>query len=211
MKSVDVIDDPAAAEASLDPIRTRLLAELTAPRSATMLAAAIGLPRQQVNYHLKTLERHGLVELVEERRKGNVNEKLFQTTAFAYVISPLALGRDRPGSRPGRRRMVGPLAACPGARLVQEVGQLITSATKAKQKLATFAVDTEITFATAADRAAFAAELTDTIARSSLNITVRTPPGGGGTGSSSPCIPASPRKPTRPSTGNDHGPPGRGG
>ena len=72
MKSVAVIDDPAAAEASLDPIRTRLLAELTEPRSATMLAATIGLPRQQVNYHLKTLERHGLVELVEERRKGTL-------------------------------------------------------------------------------------------------------------------------------------------
>ena len=40
-----------------------------------MLAAAIGLPRQKVNYHLRALERHGLVELVQERRKGNVTER----------------------------------------------------------------------------------------------------------------------------------------
>jgi DNA-binding transcriptional ArsR family regulator len=165
MKSVAVIDDPAAAEASLDPIRTRLLAELTEPRSATMLAATIGLPRQQVNYHLKTLERHGLAELVEERRKGNVNEKLFQATAFAYVISPLALGAIAPDPDRDIDEWSARWLLALGARLVQEVGQLIASATKAKQKLATFGVDTEVTFATAADRAAFAAELTETIAR----------------------------------------------
>ena len=65
-----MIDDAAAAEASLDPMRARLLAELAEPGSATMLAARVGLPRQKVNYHLRTLERHGLVELVEERAQG---------------------------------------------------------------------------------------------------------------------------------------------
>ena len=78
MIDVAVIDDPAAAEAALEPGRARLLAQLTEPRSAAMLAAAVGLPRQKVNYHLRTLERHGLVELVEERRKGNVTERLLQ-------------------------------------------------------------------------------------------------------------------------------------
>ena len=72
MLDIEVIEDPAAAEASLDPIRTRILQELVEPGSATQLAAKVGLPRQKVNYHLKALERHGLVELVEERRKGNV-------------------------------------------------------------------------------------------------------------------------------------------
>ena len=53
MFDVAVIEDPAAAEASLDPIRARLLAELAEPGSATMLAARVGLPRQKVNYHLR--------------------------------------------------------------------------------------------------------------------------------------------------------------
>jgi hypothetical protein len=44
-------------------------------------------------------------------------------------------------------------------RMVQEVGQLIGGAAAARQKLATFAIDGEITFRTAADRAAFAEEL----------------------------------------------------
>jgi hypothetical protein len=43
--------------------------------------------------------------------------------------------------------------------MVQEMGQLIAGAAAARQKLATFAIDGEITFRTAADRAAFAEEL----------------------------------------------------
>src|SRR6476661_4631613 len=75
MHDVTVIDDPAAAETSLDPIRARLLAELAEPGSASTLAARVGLTRQKANYHLRALERHGLVELVEERRKGNCTER----------------------------------------------------------------------------------------------------------------------------------------
>ena len=91
MLDVAVIEDPAAAEVSLDPMRARLLGELAEPASATMLASRVGLPRQKVNYHLRALERHGLVELVEERRKGNCTERVLQATAASYVISPAAL------------------------------------------------------------------------------------------------------------------------
>src|SRR6201987_3576805 len=88
---VTVLDAPAAAEASLDPIRARLLAELAEPGSASTLAARLGLTRQKANYHLRALERHGLVELVEERRKGNCTERVLRATAASYVISPAAL------------------------------------------------------------------------------------------------------------------------
>ena len=54
------------------------------------------MPRQQVNYHLRTLERHGLVELVSERRKGNMTERLMRATAASYVISPTALAAVQP-------------------------------------------------------------------------------------------------------------------
>ena len=96
MLDVAVIEEPAAAEASLDPIRARILAALAEPGSAAMLAARLGLPRQKVNYHLKELERHGLVELAEERRKGNVTERVYRATAASYVISPSALAAVSP-------------------------------------------------------------------------------------------------------------------
>ena len=66
MRDVAVIEDPAVAAAALDPIRSKLLAELATPGSAAGLAARVGLPRQKVNYHLRALEAKGLVE----RRRG---------------------------------------------------------------------------------------------------------------------------------------------
>src|SRR3954454_449618 len=96
MHGVAVIEDPAAAEASLDPIRARLLAALAEPASAATLGARVGLTRQKTNYHLRSLEAHGLIELVEERRKGNCTERILQATAAAYVISPSALSAVAP-------------------------------------------------------------------------------------------------------------------
>jgi DNA-binding transcriptional ArsR family regulator len=159
MEDVAVIEDPAAAEVSLDPIRSRLLAALTVPGSATMLAAQVGLPRQKVNYHLRTLEQHGLLELVEERRKGNVTERVMQATAASYVISPAALPAVAPDTARAPDRLSARWLLAVAARLVRDVGALITGGDRARQKVATFAIDGEVRFASAADRAAFAEEL----------------------------------------------------
>jgi len=164
MLDVAVIEDPAAAEVSLDPIRARLLAELAEPKSATMLAAMVGLPRQKVNYHLRTLEQHGLVELVEERRKGNVTERMMRATAASYVISPLALAAVQPDPDRVPDRLSARWLLALAARMVRETGVLITGAAKAGKRVATFALDTKIRFGSAADRAAFAEELTNAVA-----------------------------------------------
>jgi DNA-binding transcriptional ArsR family regulator len=160
MHDVAVIEDPAAAEASLDPIRARLLAELAEPGSASTLATrVVGLTRQKANYHLRSLERHGLVELVEERRKGNCTERVLQATAASYVISPTALSAVAPDpSREPDQRSARWLLAVAG-RLVREVGELITGAKVAGKPLATLGIDSEVRFASAKDRAAFAVEL----------------------------------------------------
>jgi DNA-binding transcriptional ArsR family regulator len=159
MIDVAVIDDPTAAEVSLDPVRARLLAALAEPGSASTLAGQVGLSRQKINYHLHALERHGLVELVEERRKGNCIERVMRATAASYVISPTALAAvaPDPGRSPDQLSARWLLALA--ARLVREVGDLITGATAARRRLATFGIDTEVRFASAADRAAFAEEL----------------------------------------------------
>ena len=159
MFEVAVIEDPAAAEVSLDPIRVRLLAALSEPGSATTLAGRVGLPRQKVNYHLRALEKHGLVELVEERRKGNVTERVLRATASSYVISPVAMAAVAPDPSRSADRLSARWLLALAARLVKDVGTLITGADKAKKRVATFAVEGEIRFASAADRAAFAEEL----------------------------------------------------
>jgi DNA-binding transcriptional ArsR family regulator len=159
MFEVAVIEDPAVAEVSLDPIRARLLAELAEPGSAATLAARIGLPRQKVNYHLRALEKHGLVELVEERRKGNMTERVLRATASSYVISPMALAAVAPDPARSPDRLSARWLLALAARLVKDVGSLISGADKAKKRVATFAIEGEVRFATAADRAAFAEDL----------------------------------------------------
>src|SRR4029078_6590960 len=92
MFDIQVIDDPAAATVALEPIRSRLLSELAVPASAATLATRVGLARQKVNYHLRALEAHGLVQLADERKWGGLTERLLVATAASYVVSPSAMG-----------------------------------------------------------------------------------------------------------------------
>jgi DNA-binding transcriptional ArsR family regulator len=163
MLEVAVIEDPGAAEISLDPVRTRLLAELAEPASATTLAARLGLPRQKVNYHLRTLEQHGLVELVAERRKGNVTERIVRATAARYVISPAALAAVAPDPVDSPDQLSARWLLAVAARVVTELGTLIGRAARSRKRLSTFTIDAEVRFASAAERAAFARELADTV------------------------------------------------
>ena len=160
IRDVEVIEDPAAAVVVLDPMRARLLAELREPASAGALASRVGISRQKVNYHLHALEAHGLLELAEVRKRGGINERVLRATAASYVISPGALAQT--GADPERsadRFSAGYLVAL-AARVVHEVGSLDRRADAAGKRLPTMAIDTEIGFRSADDRAAFADELT---------------------------------------------------
>jgi len=163
VQELSVIDDPAAAGVSLDPVRARLLAELAEPGSASSLASKVGLARQKINYHLRTLEQHGLIELVAERRKGNMTERVMRATAASYVISPAALGAVAPDPSRAPDRLSARWLIALAARTVREVGDLLTGARKAGKQLATFAIDGEVRFASAADRAAFTDELAQAV------------------------------------------------
>jgi DNA-binding transcriptional ArsR family regulator len=178
MLDVAVIEDTAAAEASLNPMRTRMLAELVDPQSATALAGKLHLPRQKVNYHLRELERFGLVELAEERRKGNMTERVMRATAASYVISPSALAAVQPDPARSPDRLSARWLLALAARLVRDVGELITGATRANKTLATFALDGELRFANAAARAAFAEELTASVAGLVSKYHAEAAPGG---------------------------------
>ncbi len=161
---VAVISDSSAAEVTLDPTRARLLAELRQPRSAVGLAARLGLTRQKINYHLRLLEQHGLVQLVEERRKGNCIERVMQASAAAYLISPGALDAVAPEPGQGGDRLSAQWLLALAGQLLRDVGELLTGAERAGQRLATFALDGQIRFASAADRAAFTEELATAVA-----------------------------------------------
>jgi len=164
VRDVDVIEDPGVAAVALDPVRARLLAELAAgPDSAAGLAARVDLPRQKVNYHLKALEAHGLVELADIRMHGGIAERLVRATAASYVVSPAAIAAD--GAQPDEvaDRMSARYLIALAGRIVREVGTLARRADATGRRFPTFTVDTEIRFRSAADRAAFADALTASV------------------------------------------------
>ena len=160
MQDVEVIEDPAAAAVALDPIRARLLAELAVPSSAGALALRVGIPRQKVNYHLKALEAYGLVTLTAERKRGGIIERVLQATAASYVISPAALAESGADPELTSDRLSADYLVALAGRVVSEVGSLARQAEAAGKRLPTMAIDTEIRFRSAEDRAAFADELT---------------------------------------------------
>ena len=162
MVGLEVIDDPAAATVALDPVRSRLLAELAEPASAAALAGRVGLARQKVNYHLRTLEAHGLVRVASKRRWGGLTERLLVATAASYVVSPGAMGPV--AADPGREndRLSATYLIALAARVIREMGRFLRLAQKTGKRLPTLSIDTEVRFRSAADRAAFTQELTDT-------------------------------------------------
>lgn len=178
MLDIHVIDDPAAATVALDPTRSRLLSELAAPASAAKLAARVGLTRQKVNYHLNALEAHGLVRLAEECRWGGLTERLLVATAASYVISPSALGPVATDPRRAIDRLSASYLIALGARVVREVSDLVRRATDTSKRLATLAVDTEVRFRSAVDRAAFSHELAEAIATLVAKYHDESAPGG---------------------------------
>ena len=116
-----------------------------------------------MNYHLRALEEHGLVELVAERRKGNMTERVLRATAASYVISPMALSPVAPDPARAPDRLSARWLLAVAAKLVRDVGALVSGADKAGKRVATFAIDGEVRFASARDRSAFVKELTSAV------------------------------------------------
>lgn len=163
MLEVEIIERPAAAIAALDPVRSRLLAELAAPASAATLASRLDVARQKINYHLRTLETHGLVHVADTRHWGGLTERLLVASASSYIVSPDALGAAATDpARSPDRLSAGYLVAL-AARVVREVSHLVRRSAEHRKRLATLSIDFEIRFKSAADRAAFSNELIQTV------------------------------------------------
>jgi predicted ArsR family transcriptional regulator len=178
MLDLRVIEDPAAATSALDPVRNRLLSELREPASAATLANRMGLPRQKVNYHLRTLESHGLVEVASKRQWGGLTERLLVASASSYVVSPSALGPVAVDPAREMNRLSANYLIALAARIVNEVNDLVRRALKTGKQLATLSVDTVVRFRSAEDRAAFSSELTEAIAKLVSKYHDESAPGG---------------------------------
>ena len=160
-----IVRDARQLATLLQGERVRLLELLQRPQSASAVARSTGAPRQQVNYHLRELEKAGLVELVEEQRKGNCVERVLRATARRYVISPEVLGEIGEDPAAVRDRFSSSYLVAVAARTIRDVARLRDAADAAGRRLATLTLESEVRFASAADRNAFAKELSNALAR----------------------------------------------
>jgi DNA-binding transcriptional ArsR family regulator len=101
MRDVIYIEEVEQAATLLNPLRLGLLKHLAEPRSCPELAGFVGETAQKVYYHVKALERVGLVKKVGERRVRGMVEGRYQAKGRSYWLSPTLVGRI--GSR-GRAR-----------------------------------------------------------------------------------------------------------
>ncbi len=155
-----IIEEPSRARAALQPVRLRLLHLLDTPQSAPQLAKAIGLPRQQVNYHLRKLQAQQLVEAQDHGRVGRRIDRTFARTATSYVIAPKALGAT-----------VDPHAVSDAfssvylstvtTRALSDLAALRRAAAAKGKRVPTLTLETVVRFATPADQRRFAGELSE--------------------------------------------------
>jgi len=163
MLDLEVIDSPSAASVALEPVRSRLLAELAEPASAATLATRLGIARQKATYHLKTLESHQLVQESGQRKWGGITERLYVASAASYVVAPNAMGAVASDPHKNKDRLSASYLIALAARVIQEVSDLVRRAKAAEKGLATLSVDTEIRFRSPEERAAFTNELTQAV------------------------------------------------
>ena len=133
------------SRARLSPLRRRVLAELREPASAAALAARLGESRQSVNYHVRELERAGLVELVEERRRRGSPERVVQVAEAQDRVAAAALRALR-------------------ARALGDVAEMRERAGAEGRRLVTFAIEADVGFERPADIERFADALAERIA-----------------------------------------------
>jgi DNA-binding transcriptional ArsR family regulator len=81
------VESPVQASALLNPLRAEIVAKLIEPASAAEIARQINETPQKVNYHLKTLEKVGLVQRTGTRQVKNLVEILYQAIAKTYILS----------------------------------------------------------------------------------------------------------------------------
>lgn len=160
-----VLDDAGRVAAILSPLRRRMLAGLHGePDSAAGLARRFGIARQKLNYHLRELERAGFVELAGERRRRGCTERTLRPTARAYLVSPTLLGELAADPETFADRFSASYLIALAGRLIRDVESMSRRAAHAGKRLPTLTLETEVSFASAEDRSAFADALAQAMA-----------------------------------------------
>ena len=150
-----LLDDLDTALVALAPIRRRILSALIEPASAAGLAGQLGLPRQNIGYHLNALEAAGLVRLAGERRKRGFTERLFVAARNPVLDPALLQASPHPDAVDAQDRHAADHLIAAASTLVRDVARMRQAADAEGSRLLTLTVEADVGFATPADFDAF--------------------------------------------------------
>ena len=122
-QDVLMVDSLDQAATMLKPLRVSMLRELTEPRTCPQLAAALGQTPQKVYYHVKTLQKAGLVERCGERLVNGIKEGFYRARARAFWLSP-GLVRRMGGDKTVRDHASLRVLAGHAEEMIEDVGRL---------------------------------------------------------------------------------------
>src|SRR5262249_23214566 len=145
--TVHVVRDLDALQVLFHPSRIEILESLRTPASAASVARRLDLPRQKVNYHLKELERAGLVREVEVRRAGNFIETVYESVARTIVVAPEAAWRDPQRVQALRQQQSLERLVATGERLQRDAIALLDRAAFDGEEIPSATVEADVRFA----------------------------------------------------------------
>lgn len=82
------VSDPAAIQALVHPLRSRILLELMHPKTVSQIGQTLDMQPARVFYYVRGLERVGLVKLIATRRYRGAVEKYYQAVARSFDPDP---------------------------------------------------------------------------------------------------------------------------
>jgi hypothetical protein len=171
-----VIREAPKAGALLKPLRREILAQARTPASAAAIAAAMKRPRQVINYHVRQLARAGFLKRAGRVRKRGLYEQRYVVSAQAFVLAPEVLGAMDATASPTALadKASASYLLMLATRLQKELSESWRRSEATGTALPLLSLDTEISFASSAERARFANALTQAITQVVAESTVAT-------------------------------------
>lgn len=102
MKDILVLRELGQVKALSQPYRIKVLEAFNdESRSAKEISQCLEQPHAKVNYHIKSLEKVGLVSFEGEVSRQGVREKYYKPVAKQFVVDSNILGIDHPEKSKG--------------------------------------------------------------------------------------------------------------
>ncbi len=110
MKSMFIIKEYDQLKALSDPFRIKLMMRLVEkPYTGQQLSELFEMSRARIHYHLKELEKLGLIEIVKTEEKNGIIQKFFQSVSSGFYPDASLLPHREEISETKRLMMYGML------------------------------------------------------------------------------------------------------